>query len=473
MGFEPLNPYEPTYDPLCDKSPGLGRNYAPTYWIDTAGSPPDDDGPVSSDFEADIVVIGSGYTGLSCALHLAQDHGLKAVVLEANGVAWGCSSRNGGQAQISTGRLSRSEWIKRWGLDTAIQMHTEMKDAAERFRGLITSEHFDCDPQYGGHYYIAHSPAVLPRLKKETELFNSTFGYGVRMISESELKSDHVNDQEACGAMWEPDGIGIHAAKLAFGYLKAARALGCKVHTSSPVTGWRTENGKQILYTPGGTVTARKVCVATGGYTSPGLNPHTSNRLLPILSNSIVTRPLTDSELEACGIKVGSPLTDTRILRHYYRLLPCKRLQIGSRSAITGKGAPDPQHLEVLKQGLYRKFPVLTGIELDYSWWGWVDVSHDMMPRIFQPDKNSGIYYALGYGGNGVMYSAQAGYHLANLAMGKTEGMNLPIFKSPLPHFGVLTPFRRLGQRFSYVWYGMKDRARGNPNEIDIDKVRN
>jgi taurine dehydrogenase large subunit len=178
---------------------------------------------------------------------------------------------------------------------------------------------------------------------------------------------------------------------------------------------------------------------------------------MPILSNSVVTRPLTDEEKAACGFKTCSPLTDTRTLRHYYRYLPDGRVQIGSRSAVTGRDAENPKHLALLQKGLYRKFPVLEDINLDYSWWGWVDVSHDMMPRIFQPDPAQSIYYAMGYGGNGVMYSAQAGRRMAQMVAGKGEGLDLPIFTSPLPSHGILTPFRRLGQRFMYVWYYLND----------------
>ena len=138
-------------------------------------------------------------------------------------------------------------------------------------------------------------------------------------------------------------------------------------------------------------------------------------------------------------------------------MLPDDRVQIGSRSAITGKDAENPKHLALLQAGLYRKFPALQGIDLDYSWWGWVDVSHDMMPRIFQPDPDKTIYYALGYGGNGVMYSAQAGRRMAQMVAGKGHGLDLPIFTSPLPGHGILTPFRRMGQRFMYLWYHLQD----------------
>ena len=211
------------------------------------------------------------------------------------------------------------------------------------------------------------------------------------------------------------------------------------------------------LATPGGTVWARAVAQATAGDTPVGLSDVTKHRLMPILSNSIVTRPLTEGEKEACGFRTCSPLTDTRMCRHYSRYLPNSRVQIGSRSAITGRDAENPKHLALLQEGLYRKFPTLRGIDLDYSWWGWVDVSHDMMPRIAQPDPDQAIFYAMGYGGNGVMYSAQAGRRMAQMAAGKGQGLDLPICTSPLPSHGVLTPFRRWGQRYMYVLYYVKD----------------
>ncbi len=455
----PKASYDPKYDPITDSGPGHNRDHAPTYWIGSAGTPPEDDGPVSTDMDVDVVVIGSGYTGLSTAIHLAKNHGIQAVVLEANTVSWGCSTRNGGQAQISSGRLKRSQWIKRWGVDVAKGMHNEVSEAFELFEDLIAQDDIDCDPQTGGHYYIAHREKVMAGLQKESDLLNDTFGYKYRVMGRDELHENHVRDMEAVGAMWEPDGTCIHAAKLAFGYVKMARRLGVKIHTASPVMGWETKNGVHHLRTPGGVVRAKSVALATAGYTPPGLNEKTKHRLMPILSNSLVTRPLTDDELAECGIQTKSPLTDTRTLRHYYRLLPDNRMQIGSRSALTGRDAENGKHLDLLKKGLSRKFPALEDINLDYSWWGWVDVSHDMMPRIFQPNPNEKIFYAMGYGGNGVMYSAQAGRRLAQLVAGdkSDKAFDLPIFNSPLPSHGLLTPFRRLGQRFAYVWYYLND----------------
>jgi len=431
-----LDRYDPTYDPLLASTPGCGQDYSPTYWIATAGEPPADDGPIDSDREVDVAIIGSGFTGLSAAIALARDHGVRSTVLEANRVSWGCSVRNGGQAQCASGRLTRSQWIARWGLDTALALHAECLDGMEYFKQLIAD--IDCDVQPGGHLYVAHRAARMPMLEREAKVLREVFDYDAQIV---------------------------HPAKLAFGYLKKARALGATVHPASPVQGWVTKDGWHHLQTPGGVVRARAVAVATGGYTSQTLHPRLRNRLMPILSNSVVTRQLTPEEIEANGLRTHQVITDTRVLRHYYRLTPDGRLQIGSRSAINGRGAPDKRYERMLLDGMVRKFPGLRDVSIDYSWWGWVDVSHDMMPRIVQPDPHVAIYYALGYGGNGVMYAAQAGRRLAQGIAGAGGSLRLPIFQGQLPFpnvAGVITsewfaPFRRLGQRALYRWYHLKD----------------
>lgn len=458
--------YDPQYDPLIAPNPGAGCAYAPTYWVATAGTPPDDDGPVTGDVEADVVIIGSGSTGIATALYLAQEHGIRAVVLEANQTSWGCSSRSGGQGQNSSGRLTRSQWIERWGVDVAKRLDTEIRTGFENFRKLTTQ--IDCDVCGDGHLYIAHRPEKLDYLRKETRVRREIFGYDTRLLSAEEVRRDYCDERDTAGAMLEAEGVGIHPLKFTFGLIRKARALGVKVHPGSPVQGWETRNGVHHLQTPGGTVRAKRVAVCTGGYTGQALNPLVKNKIMPILSNSVVTRPLTDAELKATNFRSLAILTDTRTLRFYYRLLKDNRLQIGSRSSVTGADAESPKHLKLLTDAIARKFPPLAGIQIDYSWWGWVDVSHDMMPRITRPDPAQSVWYAVGYGGNGVSFSTWAGKRLAERVAGKGAGRDLfklPIYDSPLEYpniFGlvrspVFAPFRRFGQRFLYKWYWLRD----------------
>jgi glycine/D-amino acid oxidase-like deaminating enzyme len=458
--------YDPQYDPLVAANPGAGRDYAPTYWVASAGTPPEDDGPVTQDFDVDVVVIGSGSTGMSTALYLAQDHGISAVVLEANQTAWGCSSRSGGQGQNASGRLTRSQWIERWGMDTAKALDTEIRTGFDNFKAL--TREIDCDAIDGGHLYVAHRKEKVAYLTEQTRVRRDIFGYHAKMLTAPEFREQYCDERDAHGAMWEPDGVGVHPLKFTFGLMRKARALGVKVHTASPVQGWTTVGGIHHLQTPGGVVRAKRVAVCTGGYTGQALNPLLKDKILPILSNSVTTRVLTAAELAACNFRSHTFMTDTRTLRFYYRLLPDKRLQLGSRSAITGADAQDPGHLKLLTDAIARKFPPLAGIEIEHSWWGWVDVSHDMMPRITRPDPAQTVWHALGYGGNGVSFSTWAGKRLAQRVAGKDGNdavFKLPIYHSPLEYpnlFNVVrsqafAPFRRFGQFFLYKWYWMQD----------------
>jgi glycine/D-amino acid oxidase-like deaminating enzyme len=304
-------------------------------------------------------------------------------------------------------------------------------------------------------------------LQNEARVRKDIFGYNPVLMSAQELREQYCDDHDAAGALLEREGVGIHPLKFTFGLLKKAQSLGVKIHTGSPVESWETINGVHHIQTPGGIVRAKRIAICTGGYGIQGLKP-IQNRILPILSNSVVTRPLTDAEIAACNFKSHTFLTDTRTLRFYYRLLKDNRLQLGSRSAISGADANAPEHLKLLTDAIARKFPPLAGIQIDYSWWGWVDVSHDMMPRITQPDPKQKVWHALGYGGNGVSFSTWAGKRLAELVAGSkvnSEVFKLPIYNSPLEFpnlFGhlrseALAPLRRLGQRFLYKWYWYKD----------------
>ena len=125
------------YDPLHDKSPGCGEAYPDSYWAKTSGDAPENDGTLEQDIDVDIAIIGAGYTGMSCALHLAREHGIKAHVLEANQTAWGCSGRNAGFILKSSGRKSFSVMQKQWGEEVMRGIYREMSAGVDTVNQLI------------------------------------------------------------------------------------------------------------------------------------------------------------------------------------------------------------------------------------------------------------------------------------------------------------------------------------------------
>jgi len=198
-------------------------------------------------------------------------------------------------------------------------------------------------------------------------------------------------------------------------------------------------------------VRARSVGIATGAYTAPDLHPSLTSRVMPILSNSMVTRPLTQQEIAACNFRTTQVLTDTRTLRFLFRFLPDNRLQIGSRSAITVPTRRIPAITICFVEGMYRKFPRYAVSRLTTSWWGWVDVAqrHDAA-CLSAGSEAVGLLRAGLRRQRRIVIRRQAGRRLAEQIAGKGGKQDAcPIFTSQLPGHP-FAPFRRIGQRMLY-----------------------
>jgi len=441
------------YDPLHDKSPGCGEKFPHSYWADISGTPPEDEGQLKGNIEVDVAIIGAGYTGLSCALHLAREHGIKATVLEANQTAWGASGRNGGFILKSSGRKAYSTMQKQWGEEVMRGIYQEMCEGVDTVKSLI-AEGIDCDPQETGYIRVAHKPKMLNSLISTANLQREMFGYDVQILSREELHQQYMADQNAYGAIRYQDGFGLNPLKLARGYQKLARQAGAKIHCASPVENWHEEGHKQqkvqVLHTPNGLVKAKKVVIATNGYTPKGFHGLIKNRTLPVLSQVIVTQRLTAEQLAACNFLTSNVVMDTRALKYYYRKLPDNRILFGGRGAITGKGAEDPYFANRLLAVLKTNFPALAEIKYDYTWSGWLSMSLDDMPHIYQNEQQN-VFYAMGYCGSGVSFTVQAGKRLAQKVAEQTVP-NLPLYQKALPKFP-FAPLRRVGQ-WGYFQYG-------------------
>lgn len=413
-----------------------------------------DDGPVNSALEVEVAIIGAGYTGLSCALHLARDHGIQAVVLEANQTAWGCSGRNGSFARISGGRVPLAEQVARYGKDTTRAYFNEMSQGLETVRGLIREGGIDCDIQPDGVYKVASKAKHLEYLRREVGLYNDVLGYGARLVSEDEVRQVHQG-AEAFGALYMPDGFSMHPLKLAWGVQRMARQAGARVHVSSPVIGWSSDAGGHRLQTPGGVVKARTVVVATNGYTSRELNAALTGRVLPVHSQIIVTRPMTAAE-KRDSLPGSECMFDTRNLLFYYRRLPDDRILFGGRSAVSGREAEHPRHRQLLHDALQLKFPALAGIGVEYNWGGWVAVSQNSLPYLCRVPGLHNVFAGGGCAGSGVSFSLQGGKRLAQMVAGN-EHPTAVDFLHQVPARFPFQSFLRVGQRLAYAWYRFQD----------------
>lgn len=433
-----------------------GQEHVQSYWASTGGPEITNAAPVQGDMEVDIAIIGGGYTGLSTALHLRRKFGLTSHVLEANRIGWGCSGRNGGFATLGIGKTSMAGWIKRWGEVEARRIFDQSGDAVRLVRRLLTEEGIDADATPDGNLELAHLPNRVRGLEHDQRLLEAKFGVKSRLIDKAELERNYLVSREAHGALLFENGFALHAMKYVRGLARASQRAGATLHESSPVRGWTRDGKRHVLTTPGGKVTARQVVIAGNGYTGDRLHPAIDGRLLPALSNIVVTRPLTEAERKAINWSTTLPISDTRNLLFYYRLLPDHRVLFGARGGIEDTAASRAAHRKWLLRRLADMFPVLKDIEATHFWNGWVCVPFDKSPHVNSVEDGT-VHYALGYVGTGVALATYCGLLLAHRLVGDESLRPSPLLAQPLPRF----PFpalRRTYQRAMYGYFELQDR---------------
>ena len=444
------------YDPLTAPSPGIGLDYMPSYWTATSGESPRDDGPLSGPLDVDVAIIGGGYTGLSCAYHLARHYGVRATVLEANRPGWGCSGRNGGFVRAAIGRHSFGRMIEVWGRDTARRVFGQALAAVENVRRLIQEGDITCDALEAGHLKIAHRPSRAAALAREADLLQREFEYPAEFLTAKRVQDKHIGGTQTHGALCFPDAIAVHPLKLSLGVLNMARAAGAKVHSASPVLAWGKSGHTHVLRTPAAQIRARTVVLATNGYTPEHLHDCVRATTLPVLSHIIVTRSMTAAEKAASGFRSEHVLTDTRNLLYYWRRLPDDRILFGGRGRVTETPAGQAAQRDFLLAELKAKLPALDKISVEYDWWGWVCLTADFSPHVYHAADDASVHYALGYQGSGVSYSLYAGKVLASRIANDAGEEPITATATPLPRFP-LAGLRRLGQRAMYQWYRYQD----------------
>ena len=437
------------FDPLITKKLNAGQPLPDAYWQSTTDYL--NTATLTSHINADVVIVGAGYTGLSCAIELAQLGIKNIVVLEANTIGWGCSGRNAGFVLPGSGRLGYKQLVERFGKAAAFNLHQDFLNATELVASRTKQANINVDKTEIGYLKLAHSAKWYEKLKRTADYLEQEFDYQVEFINKDTLKRNYVDHQKASGAIRYTNGYGLNPLKLVNGYYKLALQLGVKVYTQSAVESIEYVNNQHQVLTSAGSVKASQLVMATNGYTTAHLNSPLKNKILPVLTNVVVTTPFTNEQLANSNFKTHQVMMDTRELKYYYRLLPDNRLLFGGRGAIAGKDAQHPKYQQRILQEIKSTFVGLDNIKIDYNWIGWIAVSMDQMPHIYQTSDN--VFYATGYCGSGVSFSSYAGKQLAEIMVTGTSGSTL---YSPLPKFP-MARFRRLGQAAFYQYGRIKD----------------
>ena len=367
--------------------------------------------PLAGEAETEVAVIGGGFTGLSAALHLAEQ-GIAVTLLEAETPGWGASGRNGGQ--VNPGLKEDPDGIEaRFGEEMGRRMIALSGGAPEFTFKLIERLDIACAPVRKGWIQPVHTESAEARVRARAEQW-SRRGEPVRMLSREDTAYLLGTDAYRC-AMLDGRGGNRHPLNDALGLAEAAAKAGARIHGHSRVTKMEQAGGEHILHTPSGRLRARKVLIGTNGYSGPEA-PSLARSVVPIRSIQVATDILPE-ELQRKILPEGHSASDSRRLLLYFRKDPEGRFVMGGRGAYSARGTQiQMQALHDISQRLY---PDLEGVEWRYAWGGFVAMTQDHYPHLSKVAP--GAMAALGYNGRGVAMATALGKVLADWASGTPE----------------------------------------------------
>jgi glycine/D-amino acid oxidase-like deaminating enzyme len=371
----------------------------------------------------DVLIVGAGYTGLSAARETSAA-GASTLVLEAGAVGAGCSGRNGGQVAYSI-KPTFAALKARYGEARAVAIAREGLAAMDHLRTLATAEGLDCEWRAHGCYYGAHTPRHFTTLKREAENQPRGLEQRVSIVTRAQQR-DEIDSDFYHGGLVYHDDAAVNPMRMLRALLERAQGRGALVLDHCRVLSLTRERDGFSVSTSRGVVKARKVLLATNGYSGP-LSPWHRRRVIPIGSYQIATEPLGVERVRQLIPRLRN-IVDTRRVVVYYRPSPDgERIIFGGRAALAEQ---DPLAcLPRLKSMLTEVFPQLADARLTHAWAGWVAYTFDTLPHLGEDD---GLYYCMGYCGQGVplapYFGCRIGQQMMGLAAGRTalDGLNFP-----------------------------------------------
>ena len=404
-----------------DRMPDTDRYRSLSFWHDSVPDPLTPGDPLPGDRQADVAIVGAGFTGLWTAYYLAKrDPGLRIVVCEREIAGFGASGRNGGWCSalfpVSLAKLAR---LSRSGRDGAIGMQRAMNETVDEVGRVAAAEGIDCHFAKGGTVMLARSAAQLQRARAEVTEARE-FGFGeesLRLLGEAEA-SELAGATDVGGGTYTPHCAAIHPARLVRGLAAAVRGAGVAIYEQTPVLSLAP--GRVV--TAHGTVRADVVVRVTEGYT-PEL-PGYARAIAPVYSLMIATAPLPVSTWEQIGLESRPTVSALRHLIIYGQRTADGRLAFGGRGAPYHWGSSVrtaydrvPPVFAALRRTLAELFPVLGGVPVSHAWGGPLGVPRDWCASVGL-DRSTGVGWAGGYVGDGVSTTNLAGRTLADLILG-------------------------------------------------------
>jgi glycine/D-amino acid oxidase-like deaminating enzyme len=396
--------------------------------------------PLEGDRDADVAVIGAGLTGLWTALFLKElEPALEVAVIEQGLAAYGASGRNAGMLSETVDH-GHGLAIEHFGEAEARRLAVLGETNLAEMIAFLTERGIGCAYEPTGRLMVALTAAHIEEAERTVETAQRLGLETFHLLDRSQVQAE-VHSPLYLGAVAVTGGGTLDPVKLVDGLRAEAERLGVRVYERSRVTAIGTARAAARVRTEAGSVTTRRLVLATSAYTHH-LIPASTHRFIPLYDYILVSDPLTPAQRDAIGWRRRQGVTDGRTFFNYYRLTDDDRILWGTSEAAYYAGNRvdpscdhSPAHYAALRASFRRHFPALAGLEFPYAWGGPICSTTRMTP-FFGRALGGRACYGLGYTGHGLGTTRLAGRILAHMALDRpSDLLDLALVrKRPFPY---------------------------------------
>ncbi len=397
--------------------------------------------------QADVCVIGGGFTGLSAALNLAE-RGLDVVLLEAERVGFGASGRCGGLV----GSGQRQEVLdaeKMFGLERSQELWGFAEAAKQEIRERVEKHDIACD-LHRGQLVGVHKKRYLGWARETVDVLAERYDYPFCAALDREETHARVATSTFLGGLYDPEALTMHPLNYSLGLARAAAEAGVRIYENSRVSRY-SHTDPAIVEAGGGSVTAAFVVLACNGYLGD-LEPRVAGKIMPINNFMIATEPLGEARAnELINGRFG--VHDTRFVVNYFRMSDDHRLLFGGGENYRAGFPADIKGF--VRPYMLKLFPQLRDVAIEYGWGGTLSVTANRLPHVGRLQPN--VFYGQGYSGHGISIASFAGKVIAEAITG-TAGRFDVFANLPTHTFPGGTLLRYPGMVLAMLYYTIKDR---------------